>query len=142
MRGIVLALAGGLALAIQLPAAGDDSHWSTRLATVPIDAAMAATVAGEGRAVAALHGRQLHITGTFAGLKGPATTAQLHEGPGKGRRGAAIAALTVTRAEAGTVSATVALTPAQIAALRAGRLYIQIQSQSAPEGNLWGWLHP
>ncbi len=142
MRGMVLAFAAGLALATQLTATAEDSHWSTRLATVPIDATMAAKVAGEGKVAAELRGKELRITGTFEGLKGPATTGQLHEGPGLGRRGAAIADLTVTRAEAGTVSATLELTPAQIAALRAGRLYIQIQSRSAPEGNLWGWLHP
>ena len=32
------------------------------------------------------------------------------------------------------------LTPDQIADLRAGRLYVQIQSERAPDGNLWGWL--
>ena len=32
------------------------------------------------------------------------------------------------------------LTPDQLQALLDGRLYIQIHSASAPEGNLWGWL--
>ena len=28
------------------------------------------------------------------------------------------------------------------AALRQGRVYVQVNSQKAPEGNLWGWLLP
>jgi hypothetical protein len=46
----------------------------------------------------------------------------------------------VTKAEKGTVSGTVELSPDQIEDLRNGRLYVQIQSQGAPDGNLWGWL--
>ena len=37
-------------------------------------------------------------------------------------------------------SGTVELTKAQADDLAAGRLYIQIHSQKAPDGNLWGWL--
>jgi hypothetical protein len=36
----------------------------------------------------------------------------------------------------------VELSSRQANALRAGQLYIQIDSESAPEGNLWGWLLP
>ncbi len=32
------------------------------------------------------------------------------------------------------------LTPEQVQALHVGQLYIQISSEKAPEGNLWGWL--
>ena len=32
------------------------------------------------------------------------------------------------------------VTPDQIADLRNGQWYVQIQSERAPDGNLWGWL--
>ena len=48
--------------------------------------------------------------------------------------------LTVTKGTSGTISGTFSLTPVQIEAVRAGRFYIQIHSESAPDGNLWGWL--
>jgi hypothetical protein len=29
-----------------------------------------------------------------------------------------------------------------VADLDKGRLYVQLQSEKAPDGNLWGWLMP
>ena len=46
----------------------------------------------------------------------------------------------ISKTVKGALSGTVELTPDQIADLRAGRLYLQIQSERAPDGNLWGWL--
>jgi hypothetical protein len=48
--------------------------------------------------------------------------------------------LMISKAVKGTLSGSVELTPDQITDLRAGRLYVQIQSERAPDGNLWGWL--
>jgi hypothetical protein len=102
---------------------------------------MMSTIAGYGSLTATLKGKQLAIEGSFEGLRSPATTVQIHRGP-KGIPGPAIADLnlTVTKAEKGAVSGTLELTPDQIADLRNGRLYVQIQSERAPDGNLWGWL--
>jgi hypothetical protein len=103
---------------------------------------MMATIAGTGSVTATLTGNQLTIQGAFEGLRSPATTVQIHRGP-KGIRGPAVANLadlTVTKAEKGTVGGTLELAPDQIADLRNGRLYVQIQSELAPDGNLWGWL--
>jgi hypothetical protein len=113
--------------------------FKARLSPVPINISMMATIAGTGSLTATLTGKQLTIQGTFEGLRSPATTAQIRRGP-KGIRGPAILDLTVTKAEKGTVSGTLELTPEQIADLRNGRLYVQIQSERAPDGNLWGWL--
>ena len=41
---------------------------------------------------------------------------------------------------AGKVTGQIKLDPSQVAALRGGRLYIQIDSEKAPTGHLWGWL--
>jgi CHRD domain len=113
-----------------------------RLTPVPIDAAMRTTVAGMGSATATLTGTKLTLNGTFEGLKTPATLAQIHSGPIMGVRGAAILDLTVTKATDGSVSGSFKLTPAQVESLRGGKLYIQIHSEKAPDGNLWGWLLP
>jgi hypothetical protein len=115
--------------------------FKVRLSPVPISVAMMSTIAGYGSLTATLQGKQLTIQGTFEGLRSPATTVQIHRGP-KGIPGPAIVdlILTVTKAEKGSVSGTVELTPDQIADLRNGRLYVQIQSERAPDGNLWGWL--
>lgn len=102
---------------------------------------MMATIAGSGSLTATLKGKQLTIQGTFQGLRSPATTAQIHRAP-KAIPGAAIpnSELTVTKAVEGTVSGALELTPDQIADLRNGQWYVQIQSERAPDGNLWGWL--
>jgi len=131
----------GSAVRAQNTPAGET--FKARLSPVPIDATMMSTIAGSGSLTAVLAGKQLTITGTFEGLRSPATTAQIHRGP-KGIRGAAIPDLdlTVSKAVKGTLSGSVELTPDQIADLRNGRLYVQIQSERAPDGNLWGWLLP
>ena len=116
--------------------------FKARLSPVPINISMMSTIAGSGSLTATLQGKQLTIQGTFEGLRSPATTVQIHRGP-KGIPGPAIVNLTdltATKAQKGTVSGTAELTPDQIADLRNGRLYVQIQSERAPDGNLWGWL--
>lgn len=114
--------------------------YRTRLAPVPIDVTMQATVAGSGTVTATLAGSKLAVSGTFEGLKSPATVAKLRKSPVRGVRGPEIFDLTVTQATAGSVAGTLELSAQQIADLQAGRLYVQVNSERAPEGNLWGWL--
>ncbi len=115
--------------------------FQARLTPVPIDVAMQSTVAGVGSATAVLTGKQVAISGTFEGLRSPATTAQIRRAP-KGLRGPVIFELTVTKGVKGTISGTFELTPEQIADLTNGRWYAQIQSERAPDGNLRGWFLP
>jgi len=121
--------------------AQNSEKFKARLSPVPIDVTMMSTIAGSGSITAALAGKQLTITGTFEGLRSPATTVQIHRGM-KGIRGPVILDLdlTISKAVKGTFNGSVELTPDQIADLSAGRLYVQIQSERAPDGNLWGWL--
>ncbi len=119
-------------------AAGD--RFEARIRMVPIGAAERATITGQGSATASLEGRRLIVHGNYQGLQGPATHAALHAGPVMGVRGAEFAELNIERAVAGEFSATLQLSRRQIEALRAGKIYIQIHSTAAPEGNLWGWL--
>ena len=115
--------------------------FKARLSPVPINIMMMSTIAGDGSLTATLRGNQLTIQGTFEGLLSPATTARIHVAP-KGIPGPAVAnlELVVTKALRGTVNGTVELTADQVADLRKGRWYVQIQSERAPDGNLWGWL--
>ena len=116
--------------------------YKVRLAPVAMDLTMVPNIAGAGAATATLAGTKLTITGAFDGLKSPATIAQIHKGPVTGVRGPVLFDLTVANSTSGTVNGTVDLTPTQVTDLQKGRLYIQIHSEKAPEGNLWGWLLP
>jgi hypothetical protein len=133
----VTLLSAGLTVAGQ--SAPNRETFKGRLSPVPIDASMMATIAGSGSLTAVLSGSTLTVTGTFDGLRSPATTAQIRRGP-KGIPGPSILDLTVSKAVKGTLDGSFELTPDQIAELRDGRWYVQIQSERAPDGNLWGWL--
>ena len=119
--------------------------FKARLSPVPIDMSMQANVAGKGAISAVLTGTKLALTGTFEGLRGPATIAQVHKGPNKGMRGPVVFVLAVAKGTdptAGTISGAIDLTPLQLADLEKGRLYVQLHSEKAPDGNLWGWILP
>lgn len=98
------------------------------------------TVAGKGYGKATLAGNILTITGSFEGLISPATVARIHEGKVTGVRGPAIGDITIDQAVNGAISGKLNLTPEQLVSLRKGRLYMQIHSEKASDGNLWGWL--
>jgi hypothetical protein len=115
--------------------------YRARLSPVPLDQAMMNTIAGMGSATAVLNGTKLTVTGTFDGLKSPATIVQIHRGQ-RGVRGPAILDLQTTKGTSGTISGTVDLNQLQLQDLQNNRLYIQLHSEKAPDGNLWGWLMP
>ena len=122
-------------------AAQSSKTYRARLSPVPIDQAMMATVAGMGSATAVLTGTKLTVTGTFDGLKSPATIVQIHKGQ-RGVRGPAVLDLQATKGTSGQISGTVDLNAQQIQDLQNNRLYVQLHSEKAPDGNLWGWLMP
>ena len=115
-------------------------QYRARLAIVPIDIAMQATIAGSGAVTATLKGSTLTVNGTFSGLKTAATAARVHRGPRTAMRGAPIGDLTATANTSGTISGAIELTKEQVEDLAAGRIYVQLHSEKAPDGNLWGWL--
>jgi hypothetical protein len=144
-RAAIVGCVAGLtfgAVAAWYTAAHGAETFRIRLTTVPIEAATSASVTGSGSAVAILEGRRLKLEGSFEGLQGPVTVARLHHGLAKGVRGPAIREVAVTGTTTGSLSGEVELTREQLEGLRAGRLYIQIHSESAADGNLWGWLLP
>ena len=130
-------------LALVVVSAQPPKTFKARLSPVPLDVAMQATVAGSGSVSAVLTGSKLSISGTFEGLRSPATIAQIHKGPIRGVRGPIVFDLSVSKASdgtSGTLSGSIDLTPLQLADLEKGRLYVQLHSEKAPDGNLWGWL--
>jgi CHRD domain len=128
------------ALATAPLAAQSRATFKARLSPVPIDLTMQATVGGIGSATATLDGNRLTLSGTFEQLKSPATTAALHRSAVRGVRGPDVAPLSVSPATSGTINGSIELTAPLLADLRAGRLYVQVHSEKAPDGNLWGWL--
>lgn len=138
-RAAAAAVGFGFLLAGSLPAQTGDTY-KARLSAVPADARTRPELAGIGSATAVLSGAKLTITGSFEGLRSPASMAQLHAASAAGIRGPVISDLTVSQAASGSVTGSSDLTPQQIESLRKGGLYIQIHSQKAPDGVLWGWL--
>ena len=115
--------------------------FKARLSPMPVDATNQAATTGVGTVTAVLTGTKLSISGTFTGLQTAATIGQVHVGP-KGIAGPPALDLMVTKATSGTLKGEFMLTSAQVDHLKRGRLYIQIHSEKAPEGNLRGWLLP
>ena len=123
------------------PTGQSAKKFAARLSTVPITVAMQDAVSGRGTAAAMLAGNRLAIDGTFEGLRSPATIARLHAAP-RAMRGPSIADLTVSKDTKGVVGGSVELTVQQLQTLEKSALYIQVHSEKAPDGNLWGWLLP
>ena len=143
MTSKMLRLLAAPALAILLtgPASAADSYVAN-LGPMPLDQANNKEKLGRGEATATLDGKTLTITGSFGGLPSPATRAHLIVGLAIGVPGTESLDLTVSPADSGTLSGTLTVNAKQAAAFRTGKLYIQIDSQKAPTGNLWGWLLP
>lgn len=141
----VSAVLAGLACAafvlLNVPSAAQGQEtFKCRLSSIPVDAKSRPDIGGVGAVTAVLAGSKLNLNGTFEQFKYPATIAKLHQSKVTGMRGAAIFDLTVTKAMSGTVSGSFDLTPQQVDALKKGQLYVQIHTDKAPEGNVWGWL--
>ncbi len=132
---VTFSLVSGMGFASAL---GND--FEARIRPEPLSSDVRDHTTGLGTASASLDGKRLVVRGSYLGMQGPATLAQLHLGPVMGVRGPAFADIAIGRAAAGEFSATLQLNSSQIKALRTGRVYIEIHSEAAPEGNLWGWL--
>jgi hypothetical protein len=125
------------------------ADYQANLGPMPLDDETKAVIAGRGEATATSDGTTLTVKGTFHGLPSNATEAHLFVSPRAGMPGKAILELEVTRAASGTIGGEFKLTSAAATALRTGKLYIQINSEKAPDsypwgpkGTLWGWLFP
>jgi hypothetical protein len=139
MKRYRIAVFGAIAVIGTLMAQSPQT-FKTRLSPVPIDAQLAPVITGHGAVSAVLAGTTLTVSGTFEGMRSPATAAQLQQSKMTGVPGVSLRELTVTKSAAGTISGSVDLTSAEVEALRTGLLYVVVDSTGAPDGNLWGWL--
>jgi hypothetical protein len=125
------------------------ADYQAGLGPMPLDDETKAVIAGRGDATATSDGKTLTVKGNFHGLPSNATEAHIFVSPVAGMPGKQILDLEVTKSTSGTLSGSYTLTSAQATALRTGKLYIQINSEKAPDsypwgpkGTLWGWIFP
>lgn len=141
--GIAAAMLLACAPAILLAAPAWAADFEAQLDPAPFDATTRADVIGSiGNVMATLNGNTLTVNGTFKDMTSPAIAASVRIGLAKGVLGDAIGPLTVTRTPQGSVSGAVQLSAAQVEALGREALYVRVDSEKAPEGNLQGWLEP
>ena len=138
IAGLLLAGLVGLAPAVYAQAS---RTFKTRLSPVPVSA-YNANVVGSGSVTATLTGTKLIISGNYDGLASPATIAKVFKSTKPGIRGDALFDLKVSGGTSGTINGQFDLTAAQVQELAASRYYVQLHSEKAAEGNLWGWLMP
>jgi hypothetical protein len=110
------------------------------LSPMPFSEATQPNMTGKGSGSATLENDTLSITAGFSGLASAATKGHLSLSKAAGIPGAPLFDLTVSNDVTGKVTGQLKLDPAQLAGLRGGKLYVQIDSEKAPTGNLWGWL--
>jgi hypothetical protein len=145
MRDVVR---GGWLAACLVIAGAQSTAWAaegyeTHLGHTGIADASMPAITGTGAVLATLNGRTLKVEGQIAGLNAPATDAHLMKGAGIGIPGSVMTDISLTL-DNGVISGSVKLSKEQVAALRAGQIYVQINSTKspAPAGHLWGWLLP
>ena len=132
-------------MAFAAPAFAAD--YQTNLGPMPLDDETKLVIQGRGDATASSDGKTMTVKGSFHGMPSNATEAHIFLSPVAGVPGKSVFDLDVTKSTAGTISGNFKLTGAQATALRTGKLYIQINSEKAPDnaswgakGTLWGWL--
>jgi hypothetical protein len=135
---------GGMAILVLGLAAGQAcaEGFETRLSPSPLTDGTRANITGEGRALVQWDGNILSVSGNFEGLASNATSAALYDGLGIGIPGPKAFDLSLTQDKSGMIWGSLQLTRKQLASLRAGHFYVQINSEKAPDGNLHGWLLP
>ena len=124
------------------------ADYQVALGPMPVDDETKQFIAGRGQATITSDGKTMTVTGDFHGLPSNATEGHIFLSPVIGVPGKPVGALEVTKSTSGTVSGNFKLNNAEAAALRAGRLYIQLDSEKAPandvpwgpKGTLWGWI--
>lgn len=142
MKAIRYAAGSALLLIFSIAAISAETKeiWKARLSAVPADARTRAQLTGSGTATATIEGSKVTVNGKFEDLKTNATTANLHVAVAAGVRGPAVGDVTITKATSGTISGSVDLTPEQLKNMQHGGLYLEIHSEKAPDGVIWGWF--
>jgi hypothetical protein len=117
------------------------ASYEAELDPAPFDATNRADVINSiGDVTATLDGSTLTVKGTFSNFTSAATNGSFRIGLAKGVPGDAIGNLTVEHTRQGAFSGSIKLNASQLAALKRQSLYIRIDSQKSPDGNVQGWL--
>lgn len=98
---------------------------------------------GTGSVSTTLSGSTLTLNGSYSGLSGLATMAHIHGPAGKTATAGVLFPLTFTNAAvagSGTLSASLTLSDAQIADLRAGKWYVNVHTAANAAGEVRGQL--
>ena len=136
---VLSAILGAAALFLAAPAFA--AGYEAELDPTPFDATNRADVIESiGNVTATLDGSTLTVQGKFSNFTSLATGGSFRIGLAKGVPGDAIGNLTVEHARQGSFSGSIKLSSAQITALKREALYIRIDSEKSPEGNVQGWL--
>jgi hypothetical protein len=140
LRNLVCSAALALLALSAVPALAA-STYTLALDPVAYDNTTRDAILGEGRLKATLDGSTLTVSGNFSGLSSNATTAKLGIGLDFGVPATEFFAnLTATGAQTGTISGSVTLNPAQVAALNKRQLFLELYSVKGTDGSLWGWF--
>lgn len=113
--------------------------YRVRLSPMPTTPQTVTEITGEGEVILTLNGSTLTVEGNFSGMSSAATGAHLHNGP-PAQPGPVVHALEIDQATAGSISATLELTPEQVEALHNNALYVQVHSVDNAPGELRGWV--
>lgn len=133
-------LVGAMCMVVAVSAfAAQPEVFKARLSPLGVTMATVNTITGAGVVTATLDGTRLTIDVSFEGLTGSATAANIRRGK-KGIPGPVVFDLVIPKTSSGKFSATLELNAEQVADLQAGRLYLQIHSERAPDGSIRGWL--
>jgi hypothetical protein len=104
-----------------------------------VDASGARRTTGVGEAVASREGNVLEITGSFRGLASPVAGAELRLAA-PAFRGPVVLSLSATGTTEGRLQGRVELSEELRRALEEGHLYIQVFTETNPDGAIRGWL--
>lgn len=133
-----------LLLALSQPASAlDADRFRTRLLTAAFQSPANAHD-GDGNVVASVADGEVLISGQFEGLAAPVIGIRLLSGVAVGVPGNAEIARVPFKpgAHAGQIDTRFRLNSDQLELLRAGRIYLQVETEDAPDGALWGWFLP
>lgn len=111
------------------------------LSLVPVDGQGARLTSGVGQATVTIDGTALVISGTYRELRSPANRAELLEAA-PGFRGSAFAEVVITGGVDGSFEWRLQLPADRLTSLREGNVYIQIYTETNPDGAIRGWFRP
>jgi len=121
--------------------AQEPGSFRAHLSLVPVDGQGARLTSGVGEATATLYGTSVVISGTYSDLRSPVSRAELLEAA-PGFRGNPFAEVVIDGDRDGSFEWRVELSANQLGSLREGSVYLQIYTETNPDGAIRGWFRP